>query len=326
MQGADYLVPLHGKANSAASSLGCHGSTVVVVDSDSICGKALRKSLSDWYSSRPEPDSDDEEDANENGRDCENLPALDTGDSIADADVHHVLATTPPTSPRVTPSRRRGKRRSLGEWYLDNERQPSAWTPDTKVVYLGDDRNELARELDLDLHFMQDSPFRSGQEVNLFSEPESREEDQGKRRRRHSIHGAFAAAKSSPRKRPTAEAYKVEDVDPDPLLRNAVEIAAESELTMSDAPRFLPTVEDFLGASPAEFPSQSVEDFLSDDPKSLESWVALNNVWEVLVELFEDTRQAAQDFTVYLWDSAREEFTCIRHGGMTAGRSQGMIA
>lgn len=152
-----------------------------------------RQSLSDWYQ-RPEVGSDDSDNASNDGREG----GLEQG-NLACSDVEDMR----PASSKAAQTPRR-KRRSLGDWWLANERPPSNWTPDTKVMYLGDDWNELAREWQHDAQYGS-TPTRPGYET------EARAEAPQRRRRRHSLHITRAPIEAVPASSSAAPAAETDE-------------------------------------------------------------------------------------------------------------------
>jgi len=262
-----------------------NSSTILVVDSRSACGRALRQSLSDWYE-RPDPDSDDDASS------CDKISGdgeVETADHGAD----FALLMTPPASPKLSSpmscSRRRAKRKSLGNWYLDNERRPTGWTPDTKVIYVGDDWEDVAWDYDPILHH-QESPG-----LQLFPDPHSCSDEHQPHRRCRSLHLACAAAKALP----SSPSRRADAGDP-----------IESQHTGTEPPAKLASVAEFLASPPVEIPSETIADFIKQTPSSDAPWSRpLTGLWGALEEMF---GTAAQSVTIYFWDSVEESLSCAR--------------
>mmetsp|Transcript_104368 Transcript_104368/g.164689 ORF Transcript_104368/g.164689 Transcript_104368/m.164689 type:complete len:398 (-) Transcript_104368:134-1327(-) len=170
-----------------------------------------RPSLSDWYR-RPEISSDDSDNASNAGGE---------GDHISeDVDVvRPSLSTTSAQTPRR-------KRVSLGDWWLNNERRPSNWTPDTKVIYLGEDWDELAREWQPDSH-CNSTPTRAG-----LHEAEDAMDTAQRRRRRHSLHITRAPAEAVASIPP---AHGFEDSDVQESQRYVVHLFSDFGTDVEDA-------------------------------------------------------------------------------------------
>lgn len=111
-----------------------------------------RQSLGDWYTHPDAKESDSDGDASRETSDGENY------------DHESCTADAAPSRPALSSERRglavsyeqltpvrRTKRRSLGRWWLDDGRCPSGWTPETQVVHLEDEDQQLEQSHQLDL-------------------------------------------------------------------------------------------------------------------------------------------------------------------------------
>lgn len=268
--------------------------------------KAGRPSLSDWYAS-PEKDDSDIEDGYHS-------------EAASDSGSVKVLAIVGPEAAR-TPGR---KRRSLGDWWLGNEKRPSNWTPDTKVVYLDDDWEEMVREWYPNGSYVavDVTPRESGS--SRLSEQCVWNLEQCQERFRHHndaqdcrlMHRAYACSESSISNERT-------EVDSDSDGLDVDERAIDAELNQLLSPRQLlhgaVAMTDVVASNsesvaPA-FIGERDATGARDEAELEEAWrPSLSGALDVIMELVGDTRAAAWGVTVLaLFPSSRSSGTPADH-------------